>query len=71
VLTQRAKVKILFSICLGAASLAFLGFASAAGGVSAAYANEKEISTLTNDQKDSAQAMIGGYGFGSFWYVSL
>ena len=45
-------MKVLFSICLGATSLAFLGFASAAGGVSAGYANLKEQSTLTNDQKE-------------------
>ena len=70
-LTQRAKLKVLFSICLGAASLAFLGFASSAGGVSAAYANQKEISSLTTDQEAGAQAMVGGYGFASFWYVSL
>ena len=68
---QRAKIKVLFSICLGAASLAFLGFSSQAGGMSAGNANLKELPGISNDQKDSYQALVGGYGFAAFWYELL
>jgi hypothetical protein len=67
---ERAKAKVLFSICLGGAALAFLGFSSAAGGVSAGFSNLKEMPGLTNDQKEGMQAMVGGYGFAAFCHIT-